>query len=73
MAPRRYAAISSSMRARPEPVLDLPHRGAVGRAQPGSALAAARHQRRGSIMRPPSSAGLQVARGYSDAAQTFAG
>jgi hypothetical protein len=34
VAPRRYAAISSSMRAGAEPVLDLPHGGVVGRAQP---------------------------------------
>jgi hypothetical protein len=34
VAPRRYAATSSSMRAGAEPVLDLPHGGVVGRAQP---------------------------------------
>ena len=48
MAPRRYAAISSSMRAGPEPVLDLPH----GAWLAGRSLALARSRSSASVSGP---------------------
>jgi hypothetical protein len=60
VAPRRYAAISSSMPCGAEPVLDLPHGGVVGRAQPRTSSIAQLSERPGQAKGSSRSAGYAM-------------